>query len=365
MSAKRLYSLRSTVKSVKLKPMPSPTSAGPSRLRGTIPEAFRAQRRKDAESQTDYLMAEFETAKSRIEKLTAQRDCLIEKIRLLEEELEEFKSRLRSPAKCLISRGAGSSPLKPRLTRQSVRESNSTQKRVKLFSDSQGRGLSSLLWESMPHSISVEALVKPGAGSEEVVKAALSGNEVPDYIVIMAGTNDLDSQKPLALIDGILSLLHANQRSHILVIGVPPRYDVHMRSQLNAHVETINQTLLSLVDSYQNFTFIRPPPTRAHFTRHGLHLNKRGKEFICMRLSSIIRRLCNSSAMEDGSISMNGFITIDFTTGSHSSSTPLALDGRRITGQNDGSVAALGSPANYPKSLDGPFLDLQKRRKGA
>lgn len=346
---------------------------------------IRKQTHREAVSQTDP-DHRLTNAEDRISVLIKQRDALIEKVQEMDDTIAQLKStidELRSqPAASTGTRVVQAEPnvisKKPTRNQDSqtishsaigknppVRTSvNRTNTEVKLYCDSQGRHLSSLLWEILPPSIKVEALVKPGATSVEIIKEAIRRSHhdaSPKYTVIMAGTNDLDSHSPTILPKVITALLDVSKNSNVIIVGVPPRHDAHPRSRLNVHVESINQSLLSLVDLHDNLTYVRPPPTRAHYTRHGLHLNRKGKQFIAGRLKNIVLRNDRRNFSFDSSNCKDGFITIDKTGCSIPCSTPTNGSSRYWQGYESGYAPSNGKTSGLRRNSGLPFLAAERR----
>ena len=81
---------------------------------------------------------------------------------------------------------------------------------------------------------------------------------------------------------------HSN--SNIIVINIPHRYDLHRNSVINLEIQAVNRKLNKLTEVFSHVDIVEIDLNRKHFTTHGMHLNKTGKE----RLSKlIVTQICS------------------------------------------------------------------------
>ena len=59
---------------------------------------------------------------------------------------------------------------------------------------------------------------------------------------------------------------------------VPHRYDLEMKSCVNKEIIVFNNKLKNLSERIVNLSVIDVTTDREMFTRHGLHMNRMGKE---------------------------------------------------------------------------------------
>ena len=105
-----------------------------------------------------------------------------------------------------------------------------------------------------------------------------------DTVVIWAGTNDISKNCANEALREIENFVSKNVNTNIVVVAAPHRYDLATWSCVNYEVNTFNRKLKKRL-KIRNHTKLE----RAHFTRHGLHLNKHGKTIVCEKLSSAIK----------------------------------------------------------------------------
>jgi hypothetical protein len=74
-------------------------------------------------------------------------------------------------------------------------------------------------------------------------------------------------------------------------MGVPHRFDLSADSCVNKEVEVFNRKLGKLVKAFEHTTFIKSDIDRELFTKHGLHLNNKGKEMVTKKIIPTIKHL--------------------------------------------------------------------------
>lgn len=170
-----------------------------------------------------------------------------------------------------------------------VRNSCSVVKnRVLILADSQGRNLGSL-WKSSlneNHYNSI-CICKPNAEFENVAESALNMAKdftKNDLVILFAGSNNALNQKPLSRT--FLQSLSDNLAHTKVVIILSPLW--HNNISVNSFILRNNLTLYSIFKDCPNVTIINPAhilnPT--DFTRHGLHINLRGKRKLVNHINS-------------------------------------------------------------------------------
>lgn len=92
----------------------------------------------------------------------------------------------------------------------------------------------------------------------------------------------------------LLSILQFLQFTNVIVTTLPPRYDLPEWSCVNKEITRTNLKLIRFCAKFGNVTLIDINKyERNCFTRHGMHLNKRGK---IMLASNINDALVNESS---------------------------------------------------------------------
>lgn len=181
---------------------------------------------------------------------------------------------------------ASSSITPPRHLIQSNTLLTTKKRKVLVMADSQGIEMNKYL-DTLQNDFEVFVLSKPGATLKQVVRAGIplfKDFSMKDYVICMAGTNDLGKHEPsqLSVHTGLVELLSVKVKTNIIINELPYRYDA---CELNDNIYFLNQKIKSLVKSHRGYSRVSLCSTndilrRNHFTKHGLHFNKHGKRTI-------------------------------------------------------------------------------------
>jgi len=76
---------------------------------------------------------------------------------------------------------------------------------------------------------------------------------------------------------------------------VPPRYDLKRDSCINEETKEFNRKLKNLDEQFANLSVIKTSSDREAFTRHGLHMNRRGKEQAAIKVSTVIGNILKTT----------------------------------------------------------------------
>lgn len=153
-----------------------------------------------------------------------------------------------------------------------------------LVGDSHVRALGQCLREE--HGKYVEANFKPGAGFEVIQDTSpinLESN-TPQNIVIFCGTNDVESSDWSKVKQAVSNIINKYKDHYLSFILVPIRWD---RPYINTRVAQFN-SMLRKVFRDQTISYLDPNFYLRpwHYARDGVHMNKKGKRLICLKIKS-------------------------------------------------------------------------------
>jgi hypothetical protein len=166
-----------------------------------------------------------------------------------------------------------------------------TKPRIVVVGDSHTRGVAGEILHQSDHHIKPTGYVKPNAGLSELISTVrnISGQLTKrDKLVMIGGANDIDTNSHSQNLTSIVNLLQDTRNTNIILAEVPVRYDVGARSHINAEIESNNKKLQKVTKGFQHVSLIRGTPNRELFTKHGLHLNGKGKEIFTKELLKIL-----------------------------------------------------------------------------
>lgn len=187
----------------------------------------------------------------------------------------------------------------------------SNQSKLLIMADSHGRNLSALVQQRT--SIEVSSIVKPGARFNRVTENVgdLTKNlNKNDYILLIAGTNNIETTNNKQLLSEIQKVIAVTQHTNLLLATIPMRHDT---PKLDVNIACINSEL-ERIETENVSGNIKLLPlhllSRDYFTLHGLHFNKKGKSIISRmivdHLSSFASdKVCSEDSKNDPKV-ING-----------------------------------------------------------
>jgi hypothetical protein len=99
-----------------------------------------------------------------------------------------------------------------------------------------------------------------------------------NVVIVIGGSNDIAKSELNTNLTSIVKFLDALQHTNVILTEIPVRYDIGASSWINEQIKQYNRKLGKVTKSYKQAKLIRITTNRDHYTRHGLHLNNRGKE---------------------------------------------------------------------------------------
>lgn len=181
--------------------------------------------------------------------------------------------------------------------------------KYRLFADSHGRHLGSLVNNCFSDKSDFHAFVRPGAKMCNVVnKVQESVKELSsqDYVLVLAGTNDVDSGCcGDSYFQSLLDLAHSTINTNLIVIGVPYRKD---KPNLNKLISDTNRRMIRILNRFKHSQFLSLSSVFKSklYIKPGLHFNLSGKRIIAKLIYSLLEHstigskspvLCKPSAI--------------------------------------------------------------------
>lgn len=185
-----------------------------------------------------------------------------------------------------VHRTASFSPRTDPKSKYAERHQREIKNKIIVLSDSQGKNMYPYI-QNLANGYQVFVHTKPGAKLKHVVSAAkcfIKECTENDFVVLLAGTNDIGQYEPsqLSITQGLKSLLSLDVKTNVIINSVPYRFDT---MQFNDKIFYANMAITKLIREYKgklSLTYgeLNTILHRCHFTRHGLHINKRGKRIL-------------------------------------------------------------------------------------
>ena len=170
---------------------------------------------------------------------------------------------------------------------------------ITVWGDSHARGIASELLHQLNHSCNITGYVKPNAGLSDVLKTGnlkLGGLGKRDTIIVVGGSNDLDRNVHKRNLTSLVSFLEETQNTNVILTDVPMRNDREIGAPINKLITNYNKKLHKVTKLFSYVNSIKVTTNRNHFTTHGLHLNRVGKESL---VKELIKHLPNRLWKDD------------------------------------------------------------------
>jgi hypothetical protein len=177
-----------------------------------------------------------------------------------------------------------------KLIRRPNDEADSRQK-IFMLGDSHLRGISAEIKHVLGNKAVVTGYVCPGARCatlQNIAVKEIKELSMRDNLVIWSGSNDIAKNEAENGLVDLFTLAQRYKNTNITIVNAPKRYDLIQTSCLNAEVGNFNRKLQELMEVYEHVQVVESVSLREHFTKHGQHLNKHGKEQMAHRLTNCI-----------------------------------------------------------------------------
>ncbi|KAG8336388.1 hypothetical protein J6590_045353 [Homalodisca vitripennis] len=173
--------------------------------------------------------------------------------------------------------------------------------KILLCADSHGRNLAWHL-NNIHFLTEYEAVgfINPGGRSKQILKKKnIEGENLnkKDILVLMCGSNDIAGNEAEEALSNISDTLDNTKNTNVVLVDLPMRYDLVNWSCVNRAVSRTNLRLKELGQKYSHATVVDVSKAERHFhTRHGQHLNTRGKQWLAKLIAEKIQQITKSEA---------------------------------------------------------------------
>jgi hypothetical protein len=166
--------------------------------------------------------------------------------------------------------------------------------KILIIGDSHVRGLSGKVSNSLEEAFSVTGITKPNADTEAITSLLHLHTDnltKKDLIIFYGGTKDISRNESRKGLRSLKDFAQRTINTNVILLGAPHRYDVPSFSCVNTEVKLFNNKLQSLMSTFNHVRVFNILTERIHHTIHGLHLNKKGKDWIVSNLVKEISKL--------------------------------------------------------------------------
>ena len=91
----------------------------------------------------------------------------------------------------------------------------------------------------------------------------------------------------------VSDLVKGSIDTNIVLINAPHRHDLIPESCVNKEVWNYNRLMRKVAKLNTNVQFLEVDLDRSHFTRHGMHMDSKGKDILSQQLAKQIDQIFN------------------------------------------------------------------------
>ena len=113
------------------------------------------------------------------------------------------------------------------------------------------------------------------------------------FYVVWGGTRDVGKNESVKGLHQLKNFVVNHSQTNFIVMCVPHRHDLGPNSCINDEVKVYNRKLKKYLKVCENTQIIEIDSNRELFTKHGLHLNLKGKDQIARKIVQTIKVILN------------------------------------------------------------------------
>jgi hypothetical protein len=140
------------------------------------------------------------------------------------------------------------------------------------------------------------SIVKSGAQMKVITTTANEERKSlksDDVIVIWGGSNNISKNNTREAISNVSEFVKESKDANIVLINAPHRHDLIPESCVNKEVWNFNRLMRKVAKLNTNVQLMKVDLDRSHFTRHGMHMHSKGKDFLSHQLAKQINLIFN------------------------------------------------------------------------
>ena len=145
---------------------------------------------------------------------------------------------------------------------------------------------------NLDQNVEVQGIVKPGANIEVIVNTLTKTIEKltkKEIVVVWGGTRDVGKSETDIGLHQIKNFVENHSQTNFVVMSVPYRHDLDPKSCINDEVKVYNKKLKKYLKVCENTQIIEVDDKRQKFTKHGRHMNSKGKDQIARKTAQTIK----------------------------------------------------------------------------
>ena len=177
--------------------------------------------------------------------------------------------------------------------------------KVLIVGDSHARECAAEVKLKLNSDCEVVGFVNPGStmkAIKELTKEKIDQLTKEDIVVLCGGSNDVAKNISVLGVEHIRDIVVSASHTNVIQLSAFHRHDLSNESCVNNEVKVFNNKLRRRLGRFKNVQLIEVPSERELYTKHGQHLNWRGKETmaneIALSIEKVLKRKVDPINME-------------------------------------------------------------------
>jgi hypothetical protein len=166
-------------------------------------------------------------------------------------------------------------------------------RQVRIIGDSHLKGSAINIKQHLNSQFDVSSIIKPGAKTNQILdtqRNELKSLGKEDFLIVSTGTNDLDNPSTNInnIIAPLMTFINEWKHTNIVIVNAPNRYNLGhdpVSTSKQRKIVRYNEKLYRLLHKFSHVSIVEVSSNRDHYTKHGLHLNKYGKEKLAKQIA--------------------------------------------------------------------------------
>jgi hypothetical protein len=174
---------------------------------------------------------------------------------------------------------------------------NRLRHKILIIGDSNVRGLAGNINSCLSDTFNVMGSIKPNADIEGITSSFHTSEEYftkkdGSYFMAILKTNKNESRKGF---HSLKAFIQRTDNTNVILLRAPLRYHLSPESCVTIEVKRFNKRLQHLANNFDHVHLLNVSTEGIHRTKHGLHLNNKGKDWISHYLANEINTLFHSN----------------------------------------------------------------------
>jgi hypothetical protein len=139
------------------------------------------------------------------------------------------------------------------------------------------------LQHNLDKKFEVQGTVKPSCELSSILNTGIkdiTNLTTNDVVVEWGGTRDVSRNEAIAGVSHIRKFVEKYNNTNVLVMELPDRCDLSANSCVNVECKSFSRKLRKYMQPFKHASVVEIYCNRSHYTRHGLHLNYKGRSFL-------------------------------------------------------------------------------------